>query len=329
METKVTIILVVRETYYFSPRVLESVYQHTKLPFQLIYVAGAAPTKERYEFEKAAEQHKFLLIQRPYVLSQNEARNLALPHVVTPYVVILDNDCIVGEGWLESLLSVMEETPAVMVQPLTYLGEPDKRLLHFFTGTCHLVKENGLSRVDERYPYHLLKFDDLPEPLTRRPTEMVEYHCLLLRKTFLDRLGFFDEDLKSTRDHHDLSLKAQEWGELVLSEPTAKVYYFHPPPFLWRELPYFLVRWSPLWNQISHHRMDTKWNITGSARNLGFLNSHRRIHLENLRNTAQKVLGKKLTSWFWMTILYPLESKLADYFAKRNERIKSDYLENA
>lgn len=329
MKPKVTIILVVRETLFFSQRALESLYAHTQLPFKLIYVAGGVPEQDRVLLENEAHTRGFQLIQRPYFLAQNEARNLALPFVDTEFVVLLDNDVIVSSNWLEAMLSCAEETGAEIISPAVFMGEPAENTLHFFTGTCHIVEENGGRRVDERYPYHLLKVQDLKEPLQRQLTEMVEYHCLLLRSSFLEQFGFFDENLKSTRDHHDLALWALQRNISVYAEPKSEVAYLHPPNFLWRELPFFHVRWSPQWSGISHRRMNEKWNVTGSERNMGFLNKHRRIHLDVCRTKIEKITGAIVGKQLFEKIIYPMEAFLADMLASCNERKKRNFLKSS
>ncbi|NJK91929.1 MAG: glycosyltransferase [Blastochloris sp.] len=233
---KVTIIMVVRETLWFSKRILDALYQHTDPGiFKLIYVTGKSSRRDRIQLEMESVRRGFQLITRPYHLAPNEARNLALPYVDTEYVVLLDNDCLVMEGWLEALLNCAKETGAALVSPVVLFGEPEERMMHFFTGLCHIVEEEGGRTFKEGYPYHLKPLSDLKQPLHRQCTELLEYHCLMIRREFLDQVGPFDEDLKSTRDHLDLSLRAQEMGVACISEPTACVAYLHPPKFLWRE----------------------------------------------------------------------------------------------
>ena len=44
-EPQVTIVVSPRERFSATKESLESIYQHTKIPFKLIYVAGNSPRK--------------------------------------------------------------------------------------------------------------------------------------------------------------------------------------------------------------------------------------------------------------------------------------------
>ena len=104
-DLQVTIVVVPRERFSHTQRSLEDLYEHTTLPFHLIYVdAGSSPPIQRY-LKKAAQQKNFELIRVDRFLSPNQARNLAQRKVKTKYVVFLDNDTLFTPFWLEKLVA--------------------------------------------------------------------------------------------------------------------------------------------------------------------------------------------------------------------------------
>ena len=132
----ITIIVVPRERFSYTQQSLDSIYQYTSLPFELVYVDGGSPKSvQRYLRETAAEKD-FTLLRTEHFLSPNQARNLGLSQVKTDYVLFIDNDVHVSDGWLEKLWQCAQETDATVVCPLTCIGKP----LH---GTVHLAGGEG------------------------------------------------------------------------------------------------------------------------------------------------------------------------------------------
>jgi hypothetical protein len=84
---EITIIVVPRERFQFAQESLDSLYEHTTLPFKLIYVDNHSPAKLRQHLIETSTEKGFQLIHSERFLSPNAARNLGLKQVTTPYVV--------------------------------------------------------------------------------------------------------------------------------------------------------------------------------------------------------------------------------------------------
>lgn len=94
----VTVAVVPRERFSESRRSFESIYANTNEPFSLVYIDGGSPPGIKRYLETQVHQRHFCLVRRDHYLSPNEARNLALRHVDTRYVVFLDNDVHLTPG---------------------------------------------------------------------------------------------------------------------------------------------------------------------------------------------------------------------------------------
>src|SRR5262245_19121199 len=101
----VTIVVSQRERFGDSARSLDSIYEHSDAPFDLVYVDGGSPRYVRDYIATAASARGFKLIRSEVFLSPNQARNLGLYHVRTRYVVFIDNDVVVSPGWLTPLIA--------------------------------------------------------------------------------------------------------------------------------------------------------------------------------------------------------------------------------
>jgi GT2 family glycosyltransferase len=259
---QVTIVVVPRERFSQTQRSLEDLYEHTTLPFHLIYVdAGAPPRIQRY-LEEAARQKNFELIRVDRYLSPNQARNLAQRQVKTKYVVFLDNDTRLTPFWLEKLVNCAEETGAWVVGPLYLIGELSRQTIHMAGGVAHTGEQDG-ERIF--YDEHLLvdtSLADVRDALQRRACDYVEFHCALVKNEVFERLGPLDEQLLSVHEHIDLGLNVKRAGGLVYIEPGAVITFIPPPPCDWRDLPYFMMRWSEAWNQATVRHFKEKWGYS-------------------------------------------------------------------
>lgn len=122
---EVTVVVVPRERFSFARRSLESIYANTDTPFKLIYVDGGSPLHVQNYLREAAESKGFQYIRLDHCLAPNQARNIGLEHVVTKYLVFVDNDVLVSPGWLGYLVACAEESGAAIVTPLILEGDGD------------------------------------------------------------------------------------------------------------------------------------------------------------------------------------------------------------
>ena len=75
---EITIVVVPREGFTYAEKSLASIYENTRHPFNLIYVAAGAPPAVRRFLEVQAHERHFKLISVPHFLIPNKARNLGV-----------------------------------------------------------------------------------------------------------------------------------------------------------------------------------------------------------------------------------------------------------
>jgi GT2 family glycosyltransferase len=114
-------------------------------------------------------------------------------------IVLLNNDTIPGEGWLEALLEVAEDkTVGIVGSRLLY---PDGRLQHA-----------GIALNADGLPFHIHRHEpaEFGPALVQRDYPAVTGASMLLRREVYEQLGGFDEMFQMYVEDVDLCLRA--WG---------------------------------------------------------------------------------------------------------------------
>ncbi len=263
---EVTIIMVPRERYSGIVESIESLYANTPSDmFELVVIDGALPDSIRRWLENAAKERGFRFIHEAFPPTPNEARNRALEHVTTPYILFADNDVLYTPGWLPTLVNTAKEFDAWLVGPLILDGAPEDGFIHAAGG------EKWFDEIDGERRYHFVpghlhkKVPDVKEELKRGPVTMLEFHVLLARADSFDTIGPLDEDIYSFGDHEDLVNRVLAAGGSAVFEPASVVAYHDPGTNIHvlesNDLSMFLLRWSDAWAEKSVDRYAEKTGI--------------------------------------------------------------------
>ena len=257
---KVTLIIVPRERFSYTQKSLENIYQNTNLPFNLIYVDTNSPSKIKRYLETQSKEKNFHLIRVNRFLSPHQARNLALAHVNTEYVVFMDNDVLVKPGWLEALVKCGDETKAWVVGPLCLEGD-DFAKVHMAGGTYHFKQHGSQRWMIMRRPCFRTPLSKVRTEFKRQPTKTVEFHCVLVRMEVFKELGLLDEKIINVGQEDDLCWAIDKIGKPIYFEPASVITYVPPTTITWSEMPFFYLRWNQAWCETSLKRLREKWNL--------------------------------------------------------------------
>ena len=295
-----------REVFSTSKRCLERLIEKTSPPFDLVCVDGNSPEETSRHLREAAEEHGFTVLRSNSYLTPNQARNLAYQwtkdNTSADYIVFIDNDALVSEGWLEAMVECANETGAGVVAPAYYEHLPECSKIHMYGGTCGIGKDQQGRRVYQEI-HHLQHSSEseLSEPLQRQKTELFEFHAALFRLDVLDELGGFDEGLPCHAEHGDASMLVRKAGYEIWLEPSSKVTYVPPKRLEPADKEYFFLRWSESWTLMNQAHLSRKWNLehieNDRGRGLSWVRGHRRYGYPFL-GRIRKVLGKKLARSF-------------------------------
>ena len=266
--SSVTIIVVPRERFSCTRASLESIKQHTSYPYQLLYVDGLSPqaTKDYLNFQ--AQKSSFQLLRFEQYLYPNQAKNIAYKHLQShqnesEYLVFIDNDVIVSPNWLKSLVECADETKAAVVTPLICVSNQLHQKVHMAGGDCYIWSDlEGKRHLWSEMYYGNKLVETVRQDLHRRPTSLIEFHCFLIRREALDKMGQFDPMMYSTREHIDFCLSLKEAGQQIYFEPKSIVTYLPGYPQDQSDLLFYALRWSNTWKLKSLHHLRDKWGLT-------------------------------------------------------------------
>lgn len=327
----ITIVVVPRERFSYSRQSLESIYQHTQMPFELVYVDGGSPPSVRDYLRQAAIEKGFTLIRTEQFLAPNQARNLGLNHVGTDYVLFIDNDVHVSDSWLENLWQCVQATDAAVVCPLTCIGKPLHQKIHLAGGEARIFTElkgdKVRRRVHEKHYFVNRAVADVQDQLQRRACEFAEFHCMLAKRSILTKIGPLDEKLLNTREHIDFCLQVNQAGGQIYCEPSSVVSYVPDILYRWSDLAFFMLRWSDAWEVKSLKHFREKWNLDKDKyfkkryKRLG----HRR-HYAFLRPLVRKLTLGRTIPWL-ETLAIRLERQLNRLITRRHERLYGEELQ--
>lgn len=325
-EARATIVVVARDRFSKAQESLGSVFANTPEPFDLIYVDAGSPAPVKRWLEEQAASHGFELIRRDHYLATNVARMIGARLAKTEYIVFLDNDVVVAPRWLGALVDCADASGAAVVGPLTCEG--DFNTIHFAGGevTVSEEQENGATvrHLRDRMYLAQRKVEDVREQLKRAQCSLTEYHCVLVRRDSLERVGGLDPMMLSTREHVDLCLAIMETGDTVWFEPESVVCFLGTTPLKPSDLEFYCLRWSDDWQLRSLEHFRDKWHLADDEffwSRLAKLDWRRRTYVIGpiARRLSFGRGSKRLER-----ALVPLEHRVNAWIARRNAHARPE-----
>lgn len=183
----VTIVVLAYNQLDYTRLCLDSLRRHTRLPYELLVVDNASQDGTP-EFLRALEGVSLLTNREN--LGYARACNQGIAAAQGRHVVLLNNDTIVTQGWLEGLLMELESAPEVgMVGPVSNYA-PTWQMLSEAPYTCfegdrQMLDLTGLHRLAHDRAEHLKG--------ASRPVNQLGGFCLLIRREAIERIGGLDD----------------------------------------------------------------------------------------------------------------------------------------
>lgn len=297
----VTLIVVPNQSFSNTKNSLESIYKYTNIPFKLIYIDGNSPQKVKQYLEIQSQEKGFRLIRTENYLSPNKARNIGLKYVDTEYVVFLNNDVSVTAGWLNHLMRCAEETGASAVSPLCLQTVLEQQIIHFAGGTLEFEYKDGKMELLDKQLFINNSFARVKSFLRRKSTQIIDFNCVLVRKSIFKLIGNLDENLMSVGQEIDFSLSVFAVGRTIYFEPASIVNYASMTSLEYSDTPYCFLRWNYAWNRKSINHFQEKWGLSKDAKFLTklfeYANSQiKYLPLKSLKSSVNPLETNKETS---------------------------------
>ncbi len=217
-EELTSIIVLCCNALHYTRLCLESVVRHTRPPYELVVVDNASGDGTPAFLEEVRAWAGPVRVE----ILRNETNrgfaagcNQALGHTRGHYLLFLNNDTVVTEGWLEGLLACLEQRRegVGLVGPVTNLIEVPQQIPIDYTD-LHGMVEFAAHRRRE-FAGQVLE------------VEKLSGFCLLARREVLERAGGFDERYGlGYYEDHDLSFRARDAGFRLLVAQDVFVHHF-------------------------------------------------------------------------------------------------------
>jgi hypothetical protein len=257
----VTVGIYPRDRFSLAGQALRRIMTLTHVPFSLAIIDCGTPKRYLKEMEDAVAGHPDVRwIRADRFLTPGESRNRIVAETTGEYLCLIENDCLVDDGWLDKMLAAAEKTGADLVVPLVFERFLGRFRVHHDAGIgAYAVEERGGKKYrtfTEADVQHWAHFSG--------PTAIgiFDTHCNLFRRHAIARIGGFDEIL-TTRTPVDLIVRVGEARLTSFIEPSARVRFMQPPPVEHDELPLYRFLWDAERAKASNEHMLKKWGLEG------------------------------------------------------------------
>ncbi|MBX7241658.1 MAG: glycosyltransferase family 2 protein [Bacteroidia bacterium] len=201
----------------FLPFVTRSTY-----PALEIWVVDNASTDESVAYVQSEfPQVKTLVLDKNYGFTQGN--NLALPHIDTPYYILLNSDVEVSPGWVEPMAEYMEQHPDTgVIQP--------KILAHHAKDTFEYAGAAGGWIDSLGYPFckgRVFEFIEKDEKQYDKTSEIfwASGACCMIRKSVTDKTGLFEPSFFAHMEEIDFCWRVKNYGFKIIYQPQSVVWH--------------------------------------------------------------------------------------------------------
>ncbi|MEA3463228.1 MAG: glycosyltransferase family 2 protein, partial [Bacteroidota bacterium] len=196
--------------------------RHTTLPGVEIVVADNGSVDNSLEFLKKEHPHiRIIELEKNHGFSGGY--NRAFEQLDTKYMLLLNSDIEVTEGWLEPMLELMEKDDKV--------GACSPKILDFKRRT-HFEYAGAAGGFIDRYGYPFCRgriFDHLEEDKGQYndATDLFwgSGACLMVRTDLYRESGGLDEQFFAHMEEIDLCWRLQQMGYRIRFVPSSTVYH--------------------------------------------------------------------------------------------------------
>ena len=216
-DVKITIIIITFNQYEYTKECIESIKNFTQLPYKILVVDNGSTDKTREYLKKLKDVEVILNDENK---GFPVACNQAISRTNDDYVVILNNDVIVTQGWLERMVEIAElNTSTGLVGPISnnVSGlQIDANVKYDSIDKMHLYARKNLEEN-----YGQMQF--FPR---------IAFLCTLIRRDVIDRIGGLDERFSpGNYEDDDFCLRVQLAGYKTVIAKDVFIHHYGSKSF--------------------------------------------------------------------------------------------------
>lgn len=234
---KVSVIIPVYNNAKLTKQCLESIFAvGARVDFEVIVVDNGSSDETAKIL--TALSGKILTIQNERNLGFAKACNQGAKQARGKFVVFLNNDTIVTDGWLDQLVATMESG--------TEIGAVGAKLIY----PNQTIQHAGVVFAANSLSYNIYKGEKKDSPLVNKNKEYqaVTGACLLTAKAFFQEVDGFDENYQNGLEDIDFCFKLRASGKKIIYCADSVVLHYESMTegrggFLENNERFFLQKW--------------------------------------------------------------------------------------
>jgi GT2 family glycosyltransferase/glycosyltransferase involved in cell wall biosynthesis/Flp pilus assembly protein TadD len=227
-EKMVSVIMLTFNELEYTQRCVDSIQRHTNYPHELVFVEnGSTDGTKEYLRNLVAENPNYQMIDNETNIGFSAGNNQGARAAHGKYLLMLNNDVLVGEGWLENLVSALEQDERIgLIGPISN----------------HISGRQQLTEVPYKDDEEFFSFAKTVRNANQgkvTPRRRIAGFAMLIRKQLFHDLDGLDERFGSGNyEDDDLCLRVCKAGYAVMVDESTILHHFGSRTFAGNKIDY-------------------------------------------------------------------------------------------
>ncbi len=209
----VTIIIPNYNGKHFMEPCLNSLQKQTFQDFQILVVDNASTDGSIPYMKENYPEIELIEMDKNYGFSG--AVNVGIKHAQTPYIILLNNDTIVDEHYVEEMVLAIEKSPRIFSVSSKMIQMYHPELIDS-AGDLYTLLGWGICRGSGRPIRNYTRSDEIFTACAG---------AAIYRTSIFHKIGFFDENHFAYLEDIDVGYRARIYGYINTYAPNALVYH--------------------------------------------------------------------------------------------------------
>ncbi len=227
---KVSVVMLTWNALEYTRKCVQSIQQHTAIPYEIIFTDNASSDGTQKYLDGLVRQNpNFKLVKNKENIGFAAGNNQGVKAAESEFVMLLNNDVLVSDGWLEGMLAVLEKDAAIgAVGPIT----------NYISGLQRLAEVPY--RDDDDAAFHHFAWQVKSKNAGKiTPRRRLAGFAMLMRKELYNALGGFDESFGSGNfEDDDLCLRIRQEGYALMVDESTYIHHFGSQTFKANKMDY-------------------------------------------------------------------------------------------
>ncbi|WP_188886945.1 glycosyltransferase family 2 protein [Paenibacillus radicis (ex Gao et al. 2016)] len=191
---------------------LESIAENTELPYEIIVVDNASTDESAAYLSSLGGQVRYRILSENYGFAGAVNRGMMMAKGTT--MLVLNNDTLVTENWLENLMACLNSDPHIgMVGPVTNYISGDQQIS---------VPYHDVADMPE-----FARMNNVSDPKKWQPIDRLPGFCLLFRRELWEKVGYLDEGFEiGNFEDDDYNVRVRMQGYSLVIARDCFIHHF-------------------------------------------------------------------------------------------------------